>query len=360
MPIKRRTFLTGSLSTFGAAALPFGKFKAASKSQIGVALLGLGHYSSTILAPALEQTKHCRLTGIVTGTPEKVASWQARYPIPDSNVYSYENLSSIANNPEIDVVYIVTPTSTHKDFVVQAANAGKHVWCEKPMAMTAEECQKMIDVCVKNKVKLSIGYRMQHEPNMQRFRGFLTKKTFGSMKQISAYAGYAGGPGPLSNWRMRRDMGGGALYDMGVYPINGARYFAGRKVVEVKAKQERAKGFEEVDSSTYFTLRFDNGVEADCGTSVVKNFNHLRATCRSGWYELEPMQAYSGVTGYTSDGAIYAPFKGNQQAKQMDDDALAILNNTRVLVPGWEGLQDIQIVQAALRSAATTQDFVPV
>jgi len=135
------------------------------KEKLGVALVGLGYYSTDLLAPALQLTQHCYLAGVVTGTPAKAEKWKQTYRLPDKNIYNYQNFDSLANNPEIDVVYVVLPPSMHAEYAVRAAQAGKHVWCEKPMAMTEAECQRMIDACNKNKVKLSIGYRMHHEPN---------------------------------------------------------------------------------------------------------------------------------------------------------------------------------------------------
>ena len=130
------------------------------KDRLGIALVGLGYYSTDLLAPALQQTKHCYLAGIVTGTPSKAEAWKKKYTIPDKNIYNYQTFDSIANNPDIDVVYVVLPPSMHKEYVIKAANAGKHVWCEKPMAMTEKECQDMIAACRKNKRSLAIGYRL--------------------------------------------------------------------------------------------------------------------------------------------------------------------------------------------------------
>lgn len=334
------------------------KLMANDQKPIGVALLGLGSYSQYVLAPALQQTQHCQLRGIITGSPSKIKSWQNKYAIADSNVYSYDNMSQIANNSDIDVVYVVTPTSTHLKFCLEAARAGKHVWCEKPMAMTIHECQKIIDECKKNNVKLSIGYRMQHEPNTRTFATYAMSKPYGNMKDISAYAGYGGSAGPKDNWRMQKAMGGGALYDMGVYPINGARFVSDMEPIAVKGQILPHEGFDEVDATTLFTMKFANGIEADCGTSVVKNFNHLKINCEQGWYELKPMQAYSGVQGYTSDQKVLSAFNGNQQAQQMDNDALAIMGKGPILVPGEEGLRDIHIVNKIFESAYSTQDFV--
>lgn len=112
------------------------------KKRIGVALVGLGYYSRDLLAPALQLTQHCYLAGIVTGSPEKIPVWQKQHNLLDYNIYNYDNMHQLANNPDIDVVYVVTPTGTHKKFTEIAANAGKHVWCEKPMAMSAKNARQ--------------------------------------------------------------------------------------------------------------------------------------------------------------------------------------------------------------------------
>lgn len=322
--------------------------------KVGVALLGLGGYSTNLLAPALESTQHCELRGIITGSQEKVPRWQKKYGIPDKNVYSYDTMHEIANNPDIDVIYVVTPTGTHKDFSIRAANAGKHVWCEKPMAMNEAECQAMIDACNKNNVMLSIGYRMQHEPNTRRMAGYAATTPYGKMTALESFAGYGGNGMPQDNWRMQKAMGGGALYDMGVYAINGARFITRREPVAVTGQiLKEHPAFKEVDDTTLFTLDFGDGLVADGGTSVVKSFNRLKATCESGSYQLKPMQSYSGVVATTSDGRRFPAIEGMQQTLQMDNDALAILGRGPALVSGEEGMRDIRIVTAIFDAAAS-------
>ena len=329
----------------------------ASSEKLGVALVGLGGYSQGLLAPALELTQHCELRGIVTGSPEKIPKWQQKYGIKDKNVYSYDTMHELANNPDIDVVYVVVPTALHLKYCEIAANAGKHVWCEKPMAMTTAQCQRIIDQCNNNKVKLSIGYRMQHEPNTRRFMQYRSSKPYGKLQHLIAQAGYGGNGLPASNWRMQKAMGGGAMYDMGVYPLNGVRFMTGQEPIAVTAKHDKSHPdiFKEVDETTYFTLEFANGLTAECGTSMVKNFSQLTMQCEKGWYQLRPMSSYTGVTGYTSDQQEFAAIKQIQQAIQMDDDALAILGKGELLVPGEEGLKDIHVVQAIFESAAKNQ-----
>lgn len=325
----------------------------AAPRKLGVALVGLGNYSEFQLAPALALAQHCYLAGIVTGTPSKVAKWQERYQIPDANVYSYETMHELANNPAIDVVYIVTPTGLHKDLTVIAANAGKHVWCEKPMAITKADCQTMIDVCRKNKVQLTIGYRMQHEPNTQTLMQWAKQKPYGKIQEVIAEAGYKDGS-TTHHWRADKALGGGAIYDMGVYPLNAARYTTGEEPIAVTARQESIKPiFKDIDETMWFDLEFPSGAIAKCCTSYAKQMNLLRANCAKGWYELSPFQSYNNLKGATSDGKTFKDEIVNQQTWQMDSDALAILENRAPRVPGEEGMRDIAIIEAIYKAAAS-------
>ena len=205
---------------------------------------------------------HCHLAGIVTASPEKIPLWQGKYGIPDGNVYNYQNMDQIANNPAIDIIYIVLPTGLHAEYAIKAADTGKHVWCEKPMARTAMECQSIIDACTKNKVKLSIGYRMQHEPNTQTVIQFAQSKPYGQIKSIRAEAGYR--ENRKDHWKQNKALGGGCMYDMGVYPLNAARYTAGEEPLAVTARHETTRQdiYHEVDEITYFDLEFPGGALA--------------------------------------------------------------------------------------------------
>ncbi len=355
--MKRREFLKNTSVAGAALSLPWHGIagSAAQKETIGVALVGLGYYSTDLLAPALQLTKNVKLRGIVTGSPEKIPVWQERHDIPDANVYNYENMHQIANNDDIDVIYIVLPNSMHAEYSIIAANAGKHVWCEKPMAVNVAECQSIIDACKKNKRQLTIGYRMQHEPNTRTVIGYGKSKPYGKIKTITAEAAFRSGwKQTEDHWKMQKAYGGGAMYDMGVYPLNAARYAAQMEPIAVTARHEtsRPEIFDEVDETTYFTLEFANGTIAECRTSFAHNWNLLNVDCENGWYKLQPMQAYSGVKGETSDGKQLNKFIENEQTTQMDDDAMAILENKAPIVPGEEGLRDIRILEAIYESAA--------
>lgn len=326
------------------------------KDRLGIALVGLGYYSTDLLAPALQQTKNCYLAGIVTGTPAKAETWKKKYNIPDKNIYNYQNFDSIANNPDIDVVYVVLPPSMHKEYVIKAANAGKHVWCEKPMAITEKECQEMIDACRKNKRSLAIGYRLQHEPNTLEWRRIIKQQSLGKVQQVNCAAGYR--DNRTDHWKQKKEMGGGVLYDMGVYSIQGARLGTGMEpiaIVSATTSTTRPDIYKNgLDETTVAKLEFPGGVIADIKTSFGENINFIDITCEKGIIKVNPYSAYSGQKGTSPLGEINHPYQVPfQQATQMDDDAMAIMQGKPMIAPGEEGLRDIRIVEAIYKSAGS-------
>ncbi|MBC7827812.1 MAG: Gfo/Idh/MocA family oxidoreductase [Chitinophagaceae bacterium] len=326
------------------------------KDRLGVALVGLGYYSTDLLAPALQQTKNCYLAGIVTGTPSKAVAWKQKYSIPDKNIYHYQNFDQIANNADIDVVYVVLPPSMHMEYSIRAANAGKHVWCEKPMAIDEKQCAAMIDACRKNKRSLAIGYRLHHEPNTQEYRRIIKQKLLGNVKQVDCAAGYR--DSRVDHWKQKREMGGGVLYDMGVYSIQGARLGTGMepvRIVSAATSTTRPEIYKNgLDETVVAKLEFPGGVMANIKTSFGENINFLDILCEKGSIKMAPYSGYGGLRGSSPLGEINHSYQVPwQQAKQMDDDALSIMQNKPMLVPGEEGLRDIRIVEAIYKSAST-------
>lgn len=357
MMTSRRRFL-GQLAV-GAAGMTLGSRLWASplvprkKDKLGVALVGLGYYSTDLLAPALQLTEHCHLAGVVSGTPAKLKAWQEKHRLPDAALYDYANFDSIANNPAIDVVYVVLPPSMHAEYTIRAAKAGKHVWCEKPMAPSVKECEAMIKACRDNGVTLSIGYRLHHEPNTRRIMQLRRELRYGTPVRAMAKAGYF--DPRKDHWKQKKALGGGVMGDMGVYPLNALRYGTGLEPIAVTATASttRPEIYHEVEETMAFELEFPGGVIGHGEASFGKGMNHLRVDCTQGWYELAPFQNYSGIKGATSDGLALDAVVPNQQARQMDDDALAIMHGTPLLCPGEEGLKDTIVVEAIYRAAAS-------
>lgn len=321
-------------------------------AKLGIALVGLGGYSEGQLAPALQETQHCYLAGIVTGTPGKAEKWSKKYSIPNANIYSYETFDSIKDNPAIDIVYVVLPNALHREYVIRAAKAGKHVICEKPMAVTAEDCDAMISACAQAGRKLSIGYRLHFEPHNLEMMRLGKEKVFGSIKTMRAEDGM----GDTSGWRLSKALaGGGPLMDLGIYCVQGVRYTTGMEPIAVTAKEGVKKDpqkFNQVEESLTWKMEMPDGIVAECSASYSQEMNLLRADAAQGWFELSPSYAYRGIAGETSAGKMDFP-KVNQQALQMDDFALAIKNNQPTPVPGEMGRQDVKILEAIYRSMQT-------
>jgi predicted dehydrogenase len=323
------------------------------QKKLGIALVGLGKYSTEQLAPALLDTKKCRLTGIVTGSPEKATAWKEKYGIADTHVYNYENFDSIKDNPDIDIVYIVLPNAMHAEYSIRAAKAGKHVICEKPMAVTIEECESMIMASKEAGKLLSIGYRLHFEPYNLAMAEFGQNRTFGDVKKIIAKDGMDIEP---NVWRLNKKLaGGGPLMDVGIYCVQAALYTSGELPVAITAKEGRKtdmKRFSEVEQSMKWSMEFPSGLIAECETSYAEEMNLLRAEAEEGWFQLQPAYEYQGIKGKASDGPLEFP-QVKQQALQMDDFANCIMNNKKSKVPGEMGLRDVKILQAIYESART-------
>lgn len=357
----RREFIrTTSLAVAAAPWLAAGPSQAGALDpdrKIGFALCGLGGLSTGQLAPALQATKHCRLAGIITGTPAKAVAWKAKYNIPDRNIYNYETMSNLADNPDIDVVDVVTPNALHGDLAIKAAQAGKHVLSEKPMEVSVEKCQKMIDACKAAHRMLAIGYRNRFEPHTLECIRLAREKVFGPVKTIEASFGFA--IGDPNQWRLKHALsGGGALMDVGIYALQTARYISGQEPVEVSAREVKTDPvkFKEVDETMAFQLKFPDGVTASCQTTF-KSFgmNSYIVHAEKGWFGLGPAYGYNGVQGRRSDGQAIDLPEVDQFAAEMDDFSQCILNNKPTIVPGEEGLRDVKIMMAIYESAKTGQ-----
>jgi predicted dehydrogenase len=334
----------------------------------GASLLGASALASPLewlapdrqLAPALQQTTYCQLAGVVTGSPAKAAQWQQQYSIPAKNCYDYKTFDRIIDNPAIDIVYVVLPNALHAEYVVRAAQAGKHVICEKPMATSVADARHMVAAMEKAGKKFSVGYRLHFEPHNQAMMRLGQSQAYGKISRLAADNGFKFGSGGTP-WRVNKKLsGGGPLMDMGIYCLQGCLYTKGQVPVSVTAKFTPETGtgyFKEVEAGVNWQLRFADGTVADCRTSYSENMQgRLRADAANGWFELEPAFGYGGLAGRTSknDGLLNLP-NINQQAAQMDDFAQCVLQNKPTRVPGEMGLRDVQLLEAIYRAAETGQ-----
>jgi predicted dehydrogenase len=365
--LTRRSLLTKAGQTALAAgtaatllnAVAGAQTSAPSDRKLGFAFVGLGGFALGQLMPSISKTKHCRIAALVSGSPTKAARTARRYKVPETSVYSYENYDQIAQNPDVDVIYIVLPTGMHAEYTIRAAKAGKHILCEKPMAVSAAECQQMIDACKQADRKLMIGYRVRYDPFNQTAIKMCRDGSMGRIIHISSDHGFP--MGDPNAWRLNKKLaGGGALLDIGIYALNACRYLAGEDPIEITAQTYTPKDdprFQQVEDGCVWTMKFPSGILSTCSTSYTyANQNRYRVVGTEGWFEAEPGTAYNDNRMYVSRGWQVQERKieqVNQFAAEMDHFAECILQNKQPLTPGEEGLADLRVIDAIYESANT-------
>ncbi len=321
-----------------------------------VAIMGLGSYANRV-AEAMKDCKRAKVAGVISGTPEKIRDWQSRFSIPDKNCYNYENFDRIRDNKDIDAVYIITPNAQHHNQTIRVAKAGKHVICEKPMAVNAKQGQEMVDACKKAGVHLLIGYRMHFEPKTLEIVRMRKEGELGKPLFFQGLSGFR--IGDPNQWRLKKELaGGGAMMDIGIYSINGARYMVGEEPVWVSAEESKTdpqKFKEGVDETITFQLGFPGGAIASClSTYNMSYLDRFFLNGEKGFAELAPATGYGPIKGRTNKGELTQPHI-THQTLQMDEMAAIILDGKKAVVPvdGEEGLKDMKIIDAIYEAVRT-------
>jgi glucose-fructose oxidoreductase len=337
----------------------------APSKKLGVALAGLGSYSTHQLGPALRETRHCRLTGVVTGDRAKGKKWARDHGFPEKNIFSYETMAQIAGNPDIDVIYVVTPNGLHAEHCIAAAKSGKHVICEKPMAVSVAECDAMIAACKTAGVRLMIGYRLHYEPHNVELARFAREKVLGAFMRMDGANGFRmGSQKSAGNWRADKKLaGGGPLMDMGVYVIQAAclaKIEAAPTAITARfGPVTRPEVFSEIEESVTWEMEFSDGARATCLATYAENVSRFRAESDSGWAQIGPPAFYYDTPALTtSRGPVHLP-SVNHQVAQLDGMALELLTGRPSLTPGEMGRRDLAIIEA-IYSAAKSGQSTPV
>ncbi len=356
----RRRFLKNTALSLGAITMPGLLVNTAcqegtnkDEKNLGIALVGLGNYSENHLAPALLETEFCHLAGVVTGTPSKEKKWADKYGLAATHIYNYKNFDDLADNEDIDIVYVVLPNAMHAEFSIRAAQAGKHVICEKPMAISVAECQAIIDACDQANVKLQIGYRLLYEPNTIQVYDYAHNQKMGAIRSIeSSNAFYASDNS--TNWRFDDALsGGGPLMDMGVYNVHGVRNTMNAEPVAVTAQSYNVRErFKTIEETIYWQMEFASGLIANCMTSYSARTSNLIIHADQGKFGLEPAYGYGPIQSFAKGENISADHT-NHQAVQMDAFARHILDDTDVIASGQQGLLDMKVIEAIYKAAET-------
>jgi predicted dehydrogenase len=327
--------------------------------KVGYAVVGLGVLAVEEVLPAFRQCRLCEPVALISGHPEKARRLAEVYGIDAGSVYDYESYDRLAEDDRVEVIYIILPNSMHAEYTVRGLEAGKHVLCEKPMAVTAQECERMIAAADQAKRKLMIAYRLHYEPFNRKVMELCKQKAHGELKTFSSSFSI-GVSAP--NIRLSEALGGGPVGDIGTYCINAARYITGEEPVEVSAWEQRPADdprFREVPESVAFVLRFPSGVLAHCSCSFGASggeFSEYTVQCTEGVIRMGPAYVYSGLKlkVVTGDGETELKLPAvNHFAAEMDHFAECVLKNKEPRTPGQEGLADVRVIGAIAESART-------
>ncbi len=358
--MNRRQFTKASALALAATRLPSFAQSSAPEKPIGFAAVGLGTISD-IFMRACADSKSAKITALVTGHPqEKGLKYAAMYGIPKSSIYTYEQYDRLADNKDVDAVYIGLPNSMHCEYTVRAARMNKHVLCEKPMAISSAECRTMIQECHTANVKLMIAYRIHYDPTWQQAIEIIDS---GGIGDVQSFQGGFFNQQRAGAWRLSRKLGGGgSVLDLGIYPLNAIRHITHEEpstYAAMVSTRDFAGRFAEVEQSVEWTMKLPSGILASCSCSYGQDGpGFLKINGEKGFLQLEPAFNYDGLrlhgraNGQEIDVAATgkAPFQFTLEAEHFVD---CIRNHKRPESPGEEGLKDMLAIEAIYRAAGT-------
>ena len=366
----RRAFIKGVLALSAPVLLGTPRFALSApaafddqrrQGKLGVVLVGLGGFSSASIAPELASSQNVYFAGVVTGDPQgKGRRFAAQYGFPEKNVYTYEQIPRLADNPDVDIVHVVTPNGLHAAHTIAALQAGKHVMCEKPMAISSQECQAMIDAARQAGRYLGIDYRLHFEPHHLEMMRLAREKVYGALISMSTEFSWHRGNGKpwLSDKRLA---GGGAMFDTGVYSIQAGCYMAGGPPVAVTACPSATDpgyppGMEETMKVNF---EYPGGVTHEGRASYASGRGEFVVHAERGTFSCTGNSFSQSVHGKPSPKQVVLPDGTRpeladtlQLAVLHDRFAEAIRTKQPFACPGEMGLRDIRILEAIYQSAA--------
>lgn len=328
-----------------------------SDGPVRYAVVGLGYIAQVAVLPAFANAKkHATLAALISDDDRKLKELAGRYDVEFTA--RYDDYERCLQEASIDAVYIALPNHLHREYTIRAAELGVHVLCEKPMAVTTEECLAMLKACEDNNVKLMIAYRLHFEKANLRAVEILANNEIGSPRIFDAV--FSMDVKDRDNIRLDASKGGGTVYDIGIYCINAARYLFRAEPVEVSAFTARGRDprFAEIDEMTTAILRFPNERLASFTCSFgAAGVSCYRIVGTEGDLVVEPAFDYADSLKHrlTRDGKTSTRTfrKRDQFAPELIHFAQCIRNDSRPEPDGLEGLADVQIIEAIYESAAS-------
>ncbi|WP_437734522.1 Gfo/Idh/MocA family protein [Sorangium sp. So ce1335] len=324
--------------------------------KIRYAVVGAGNIAQVAVLPAFKNAaENSELVAIVSGDPDKRAALGERYGV--SALGGYDELEDILKRARVDAVYIALPNTMHREYTERAAAAGVHVLCEKPMAMTEEDCEAMIRATKDHGVKLMIAYRLHFEEGNLAAVEIARSGKLGEVRAFTSLFTHAVRPGDI---RTRSEQGGGALFDLGVYCVNAARYLFREEPSEALALSLRIdeRRARDVDETTSAILRFPSGAVATFTVSQgLASVSSFRIAGTEGELRVEPAFDYSSdIKHYLTVGGKTEEktFKGRDQfAPELVYFSRCILEDREPEPSGLEGFADVRVMLAIQNSAAS-------
>lgn len=322
--------------------------------KVRYAVVGMGNFAQAAILPAFATAEHSRLTALFSNDAEKLAELKRRYRVDDA--LPYERFDEYLQSGAVDAVYIALPNDMHAGYTLRAAAHKVHVLCEKPLAVTSQECEEMIAACDAAGVQLMTAYRLHfEEANMTAVEivagGRLGEPRFftsGFSQQVN------------QGIRTSAERGGGPVYDIGIYCINAARYLFRAQPTEVMAYRATRAGdarFREVDEQMSVMMKFpgDRLASFVCGFGGAKE-SFYDVVCTEGRLRLDPAYGYAmplrlEVTppGGKSKARVFE--KGDQIAAEISYFSRCVLAGKRPEPSGLEGLADVRVIEAIHASA---------
>ncbi len=327
----------------------------AGSGRVRYAVVGIGHIAQAAVLPAFEHaSKNSELVALISDDPVKNQKVGRRYGV---RTYSYDEYDEAMRSGKIDAVYIALPNNLHCDYAVRAARAGVHVLCEKPMAVTEEECRSMIEAADESGVFLMVAYRLHFEEANLKAVEIARSGRLGEVRFFHSAFSMNVKPGDI---RLQAALGGGTVYDIGVYCINAARYVFRAEPLEVTALTESSGDprFREVDEMAGVVLRFpgDRIATFTCSFSAA-GFSTYDICGTKGKLRVEPAYSYDLELGHvlTVGGkTVKKTFKRHDQfASELLYFSNCIRKGEYPEPSGAEGLADVRIIRAIYRSAET-------
>ena len=336
------------------------------RKRVGYAVVGLGRISQRAVLPAFRRSREAKLVAVVSGNLRKARRLAATFGA--SAAYTYDNYDQCLANPEVDAVFVATDNGTHARYSIQAADAGRHVLCEKPMATTVDECRQIIQACRENNVRLMIAYRKYFEPASLALKKLVTSGKLGRLKLIhSAFSIYLPPKQKVPAWHLDPvASGGGSLMDLGVYCVNTIRWLTGKEPVEAGAYSWTTDPvrFSGVEESIGFQLKFPDSLFVQATASFgAAQANYLKVFGEKGWAALDPAFAFDEerrLLGKIGGRWFEKRFKVMDEfALELDALADGIRRGRDPEPDGREGLRDV-VTMKAIYQAAREGRWVPI